>query len=72
MRVCVKTFVYVKTFVCKFVDHLKRCKTSLSYFCWMLFDYGFIDVESEFFSRGHAAITQTHANEAMCDGGSRD
>ena len=23
-------------------------------------------------SRGHAAITQTHANEAMCDGGSQD
>ena len=44
--------------VCVCVDHLKRCKTSMSYFCWMLSDYGFVDVESEFFSRGHAAITR--------------
>ena len=44
--------------VCVCVEHLNqlnRCKTSTS----------FLD------SRGHAAIMQTHANEAMHDGGSR-
>ena len=61
------------------VDHLKRCKTSHrnifrlpSSTTWMIDVLPFFVPGFSNISRGHAAITQTHANEAMCDGGSRD
>ena len=55
--------VYVSGFclrVCVCVNHLISCKTSR-----------FLTLSFTTICRGHAAIMQAHANEAMHDGGSR-
>ena len=49
------------------MEHLKRCKTS---FGSMMVDFRGFSLLNHI-CRGHAAIMQTHANEAMRDGGSR-